>query len=99
MFDRILIGMSRAAAGGGAGDGGAGGGALPQRFQAIVAETEYSYSSLEQHLKQDLPRVLGYLNITAESVEMRGALYEPVCNLMKTFHAYRPDMEYDQASL
>lgn len=43
-------------------------------------------SALERNLKQDLPRILPYLNITAESLESRGALYEPVVKLMKCYH-------------
>ena len=55
--------------------------------------------ALEKELKQDIPRILPHLNITAESLESRGALYEPVVRLMKSYKAYRPDMLYNQPML
>ncbi len=55
--------------------------------------------SLERELKQDIPRILPHLNITAESLESRGALYEPVVRLIKCYQAYRPEMLYNQPML
>jgi hypothetical protein len=98
-FDRIVSRLSRAVSAGGASEGGVGCSDSSQRSQSGIAEFEDNFSQLEFNLKQDLPRILPYLNVTAEHHGMRGALYEPVCNLMKIFHAYRPDMLFDQASL
>jgi hypothetical protein len=55
--------------------------------------------ALERELKQDIPRILPHLNITAESLESRGALYEPVVRLIKCYQAYRPEMSYNQPML
>jgi hypothetical protein len=69
-----------------------------KRICARTSETEADFVAWlrgEKKLVEDIPRVMPYLNVTAES----GALYEPVVKLVKCFQAYRPDMPYAQALL
>jgi hypothetical protein len=73
-----------------------------KRICARTSETEDDFVAWlggEKKLVEDIPRVLPYLNVTAESLETRGALYEPVVKLVKCFQAYRPDTPYAQALL
>lgn len=89
MYKRICARTSRAGGGGGGSD----------LQQQNGTETEDDFASLENELVKDLPRILPHLKVTAELLETRGALYEPVVKLMKCFQAYRPDMPYVQAVL
>jgi hypothetical protein len=84
MYNHICACLSRSA--GSSGD-------LRIQNLEVVAE------SLEEELKQDIPRILPHLNITAELIESRGALYEPVMKLIKCYQTHRPDMNYTQPML
>ena len=69
-----------------------------KRICARTSETEADFVAGlrgEKNLKDDITRVMPYLNVTAES----GALYEPIVKLVKCFQAYRPETPYAQPFL